>query len=149
MLTIIEALKVEHSVFVTVFDQIDSLLPELRTLAEVKNLAALVEGLLQGHADTEENLAYAALDHVLQDQGMLSRLYQDHQEIDGHLLKVKSARNLAAARRLLHAALLASRRHFRHEEQSIFPLIENMFQSGTLAELGRTCMDQHLTTVTN
>lgn len=133
---ITEALIVEHTVFTTLFDQIERVLPELTALAEVKLLAALVEGLLHRHGGKEDSLAYLALDHVLEEQGELTRLHHDHQEIDARLEQVRAASDLEAARQLLKAALLASREHFRREERTAFPLIERKLQSETLTELG-------------
>jgi hypothetical protein len=68
-MTITEALIAEHNIFLSVFDQIERGLPSLTTPPEVRTMAKIVEGLLNGHAETETNLAYLALDHVLQDEG--------------------------------------------------------------------------------
>src|ERR1039458_839528 len=66
---ITEALVAEHKIFLSVFDQIVRALPSFTTPAEVSTMARIVEGLLAGHAETETNLAYLALDHVLADNG--------------------------------------------------------------------------------
>jgi hemerythrin-like domain-containing protein len=141
-MNITEALIAEHTIFLGVFDEIERVLPSLATLTEVRTMARIVEGLLRGHAETESNLAYLALDHALQDKGELQRMHQDHQEIDGRLLKVHSANTCAEARRLLKSALLASREHFRGEERSLFPLLEKALQRETLAELGSAWMQR-------
>jgi len=107
-------------------------------------LAGLVEALLQDHGDAETNLAFVALDHALDQKGRLDRLHEDHDEIDDHLRQVKTAATLPEAQRLLTAALLASRKHFRREELTVFPLIEKVLQQETLAKLGRVWMQQHL-----
>ncbi|MCX6927394.1 MAG: hemerythrin domain-containing protein [Verrucomicrobia bacterium] len=135
---ITEALVAEHTIFLSVFDQIERVLPSLTTPAEVVAMASLVEGLLAGHAKTETNLAYLALDHVLQDNGELKRMHQDHHEIDDQLRNVRKAKNCADARRLLHEAILASREHFRGEEASVFPVLEEKLQEETLLALGTT-----------
>ena len=87
-------------------------------------MARIVEGLLEGHAKTETNLAYLALDHVLEHNGELKRMHQDHHEIDDRLRKVHTANTCAEARRLLKTAIMASREHFRGEERSVFPLLD-------------------------
>ena len=133
---ITEALVAEHTIFLSVFDQIERVLPNLTTPAEVAAMASLVEGLLTGHAKTETNLAYLALDHVLQDKGELKRMHQDHHEIDDRLRKVHTAKTCAEARRLLKAAILSSREHFRAEEQKVFPFLEKTLMEATLTELG-------------
>ncbi len=133
---ITETLMAEHRIFLKVFDQIERLLPRMRTVAEVQRMATLVEGLLLDHGATETDLTYPALDHMLQDRGRLERLHQEHQEIDAGLREVQAAPTLGEARRRLEAALLMSRRHFQFEERFVFPLFEELLQPGTLAGLG-------------
>jgi hemerythrin-like domain-containing protein len=135
---ITEALVAEHTIFLGVFDQIERVLPSLATQIEVNTMASIVEGLLEGHAKTETDLAYLALDHVLEDNGELKRMHQDHHEIDDRLRKVHTANTCAEARRLLKLAITASREHFRGEERSVFPLLEKALQEETLIELGET-----------
>jgi hemerythrin-like domain-containing protein len=142
IMKITEALIAEHNIYLEVFDQIERVLPSLASPLEVKTMAHIVEGLLQRHAETETNLAYLALDHVLHDQGELGRMHQDHNEIDVRLKKVHKAKTCAEARRLLKSVLLASREHFQLEERSVFPLLEQALQAETLAELGRAWLQR-------
>jgi hemerythrin-like domain-containing protein len=139
---ITEALVAEHTIFLSVFDQIERVLPSLATPAEVRTMASIVEGLLEGHAKTETNLAYLALDHVLEHNGELKRMHQDHHEIDDRLRKVHTANTCAQARRLLKAAIVASREHFQGEERSVFPLLERSLGEETLTALGETWMQR-------
>ncbi len=139
---ITEALVAEHTIFLSVFDQIERVLPSLTTPAEVQTMASIVEGLLEGHAKTETNLAYLALDHVMEHNGELKRMHQDHHEIDDRLRRVHSASTVAQARRLLKSAIAASREHFRAEERSVFPLLERSLQEETLTELGQNWMQR-------
>ncbi|MCU0782637.1 MAG: hemerythrin domain-containing protein [Verrucomicrobia bacterium] len=144
MSTITKALVMEHAVFCAVFDQIERVCPRMGTAQEVKLLAAVVEGLLNGHAETEKNLAYSALDHVLKDDDRLNRLHQDHHEIDEHFHCVQRVNDPAEAQRLLRKALAATREHFRREEQIVFPFLERVLQAETLAALGETWMSSYL-----
>ena len=139
---ITEALVAEHTIFLSVFDQIERVLPSLTTPAEVGTMARIVEGLLEGHAKTETNLAYLALDHVLEHNGELKRMHQDHHEIDDRLRKVHAANTCAEARRLLKMAITASRAHFQGEERSVFPLLEKAMHAETLTALGKTWMQR-------
>jgi hemerythrin-like domain-containing protein len=139
---ITEALVAEHTIFLTVFDQIERVLPSLTTPAEVRTMASIVEALLEDHAKTETNLAYLALDHVLADNGGLQRMHEDHHEIDDRLRKVHTAKTCAEARRLLKLTIVATREHFRGEERNVFPLLEKVLQAETLAELGQTWMQR-------
>ncbi len=135
-MTILEMLEAEHATFTTLFDQVEKLLPELDSPKEIKLLGRLTEALLRGHAELETNLAYAALDHILEQRGQLDHLYQDHKEIDARLERVQSAKGAAEARRLLRAALQASRDHFEREERTVFRLIPQLLPGEALTELG-------------
>ena len=139
---ITEALVAEHTIFLGVFDQIERALPSLNTPAEVGTMARIVEGMLEGHAKSETDLAYLALDHVLENHGGLERMHQEHYEIDGRLQKVRTAKTCAEARRLLKTAITFSREHFRGEEKNVFPLLEKALQDETLLELGKVWMER-------
>ncbi len=132
---ITDSLAAEHRVFLRIFDRIEQLLPGLRTVRELRLLGALLESLLADHGRAEAELAYAALDHVLHDQGRLDRLHQEHDEIDASLREVAAAGDAAHARRLLELALRASRDHFGYEERFVFPLLEQALQGDTLSAL--------------
>ena len=142
-MTITESLLAEHAVLSAVFDQVGTLLPKLGTVAEIKVLTRLVTGLLDGHGETEKNLAYVALDHVLEDKGQLDRMHQDHHEIDARLRRAQTAPTVEEARRLLAMALRASREHFRLEERAVFPVLEKALQGQTLGELGNAWMQRY------
>ena len=105
-------------------------------------MARIVEGLLEGHARTETDLAYKALDHVQEHNGELKQMHQDHHEIDDRLRQVHTAKTCAEARHLLKAAIKASREHFRGEERSVFPLLEKALQPETLTALGEIWMQR-------
>ncbi len=136
MIKITEALTLEHRLLLTVFEQVEKLLPEIETAEEVTRLARLVEGLLGDHADTEDNLVYITLDHALEHQGKLKQLHHEHHEINRFFKAAASAKRLSEARHLLEKALQASRDHFTSEERLVFPVIENVLQNETLAEMG-------------
>ena len=142
---ITEALIAEHTIFLGVFDQIERVLPSLTTPAEVRTMASIVEGLLEGHAQTETNLAYLTLDHVLADNGELKRMHQDHHEIDDRLREVHTANTCAKARRLLKLAITSTREHFRGEERSVFPLLDKVLHKETLTELGQSWLQRQAT----
>jgi len=136
MKRITDILTIEHTQLCLLFDELDRLLPEVRTVEEVRLLTRLVEGMLSHHADVEENLAFAALDHALAEEGELWQLHQDHEEIDARLRGATLATDFTTAVRLLKAGLKASRTHFRREEQAVFPLFEKLFAPASLETLG-------------
>jgi hemerythrin-like domain-containing protein len=139
---ITDILLAEHMVFHNIFDHIESRLPGLKSLAEVKVLAGLMETLLRAHGRTEEELVFAPLEHCLEQIGQRDTFENEHCEIDAGLLKVKEAREVAEARRLLSAAVQASRKHFNHEEGIVFPMAEKMMNPKTLNALGKTWLRQ-------
>jgi hemerythrin-like domain-containing protein len=98
--------------------------------------------LLLAHGKTEEDLVFAPLDHCLEQIGQRDVFHEEHHEIDASLLKVKAAKRLDEARRLLSVAVLASRKHFDHEERIVFPLAEKAMKRETLTDLGKTWMKQ-------
>jgi hemerythrin-like domain-containing protein len=140
--TITETLITEHAVFLAIFDQVEQLLAKGATLPQVRMLANLVEGLLRAHGEKEQNLVYLALDHVQAEHEESDRLYQDHREIDERLQQVHSAADAAHARRLLRAALTASREHFAWEEEAIFPLAEQRLSAETLRALEKASREE-------
>jgi hemerythrin-like domain-containing protein len=134
---ITEALVAEHTTFLTVFHHIERVLPSLATQTEIGTMANIVEGLLESHAKTETNMAYLALDHVLEQNGELKRMHQDHREIDDRLREVHRASTCSEARRLLKAVLAGCREHFQLEERNVFPLMEKVLKEETLIKLGQ------------
>lgn len=136
-MTILEGLVAEHRVFLTIFDNIERALPDVKSTAEIVLLCRVLQGLIHNHGQTENDLAYIALDHILENHHEHTRLYHDHQEIDGLLKKIEGIHNLTQARTQLLAVLNACRAHFDEEERVIFPLIEKALQPETLQVLGR------------
>ncbi len=140
---ITDILKTEHAVFCAMFDQIERALPDLTTPAEIQSLARLTASLLHGHGETEQNLPYTALDHMLKEKGHLVRLFSDHREMDARMGLVLKASDLVKARQLFQAAMVMSREHFRYEEQTVFPLVEKLLQNDSLEKLGDVWNQKH------
>ncbi|MBI5686237.1 MAG: hypothetical protein HZC54_14285 [Verrucomicrobia bacterium] len=140
---ITEVLTAEHAIFRVMFDHMEHVLPDLKTAAEVKLLARLAEHLLHGHGDSEQNLAYTALDHMLKEKGYLGRLYTEHREMDARFEHAQRSDDLAESRGLLMSAIVMSREHFRYEEQELFPLIDKILQSESLEKLGAAWEQKH------
>lgn len=145
---ITDILLAEHIVFHNVFDHIEAVLPGLKAAGEVKALAELMETLLRGHSQTEDDLVLAPLEHCLEQIGQRDSFDREHHEIDANLLKVRGAKTLAEARRLLQRAVTYSRKHFDREERIVFPLAEKVMKRETLATLGRAWMKQREAKVT-
>ena len=136
MLTIIEALVEEHRQFCALFDQIQPALPAAKSAREVQALARRIEALLRAHAAAEEDLVLMVLENAAGAQPRCRRLYSDHQEIDVRLTDVFKVTEAARAAALLREAMRRSRRHFKHEEDVVFPLIEEVSGRDNLARWG-------------
>jgi hemerythrin-like domain-containing protein len=136
-MNITDALAAEHTILDELFDVVEQELPGVTSLECVTLLARLIEKMLISHGQAEEDLVLCALDHSLEDQGHRERFYQDHRELDERFRQIQSATDLLTARRLFHSALLASRNHFRFEEESLFPFASRVLGPDLLLELGQ------------
>ena len=66
---ITDVLRAEHAVFHNLFDHIEKTVPAVRSLAEVKGLAALVEKLHAPHSKTEDDLFIEPLEPYFDQMG--------------------------------------------------------------------------------
>lgn len=137
---ITEILMAEHVVFHNLFDHLECSAPRLKTLAELKALAAALETLLRAHANTEDELLIAPLEHCLEQIGQSETFHEEHEEIDKSLLDVQKAKQIGVARKRLAQAVAASREHFDKEERIVFPLAEQTLKGDTLQALGAAWM---------
>ena len=142
---ITEILVAEHAVFHNLFDHIEKTLPRLKTLAEVKSLAATLDALMRPHAGTEDDLLMGQLEHCLEQLGQSETFHEEHEEIDAQLAEVQKARGPKQARDLLLRAVLRSREHFDKEERVVFPLAERVLKAKTLSGLGDEWMKRRET----
>ncbi len=139
---ITEALLAEHLVFHNMFDHLEATVEQLKTVGEVKALAALMESMLKAHSDTEDELFLGPLEHCFEQIGQRDAFLEEHQEIDDNLRLVQQATRLKHAQELLLAAVVHSRKHFDKEERIVFPMAEHVLKSKTLAELGQIWTEQ-------
>jgi hemerythrin-like domain-containing protein len=143
---ITEALLAEHAVFHNMFDYIETILPKLKSLAEVHALAGVLEATLQAHSQVEDELLIEPLEHCFAQIGQQETFHDEHEEIDEHLKQALRSRSLKTARQLLQITVVASRNHFDKEERLIFPMAEKALNSRTLNTLGVTWMRQRKAT---
>jgi hemerythrin-like domain-containing protein len=143
---ITEALLAEHLVFHNMLDHIETTTPKLKTLAELKSLAALLESMLKAHSRTEDQLFIGPLEHCFEQLGQRDAFMEEHAEMDGHLRRIRQAKRLKEAQGLLLSAVRYSREHFDKEERIVFPMAERILKAETLAALGQTWMQQRMNT---
>ncbi len=133
---ITDVLRAEHAVFHNLFDHIEAVVPRLKTLAEIKALAAAVEKVHEPHAKTEDDLFMEPLEHCFDQIGQQETFHDEHKMIEAELAKVRKARDVKSAKKILLGAIAASRTHFDKEERIVFPLAERVLKAKTLSELG-------------
>ena len=132
-----EAIALEQAPLMRVFDEVERTLPGLGSAEEAVRLATMVEKLLGTHAELEINFAFVTLDHALHDEGHLTKLHQEHRELDDRLRRVHEATNCEEACGLLRAGLVGARAHFQREERELFPVLERALGMGALTTLGQ------------
>ena len=133
---ITDVLRAEHAVFHNLFDHIEATVPRLRTLAEVKALAAVAAKVHEPHSKTEDDLFIEPLEPYFDQMGQRETFHDEHEQIEAALTKVQKSRSLKEAKKLLGNAIAASRKHFDKEERIVFPLAERILKAKTLNDLG-------------
>jgi hemerythrin-like domain-containing protein len=133
---ITEALIAEHGVFHGLFDYIERTAPQLKTLAEIKAVAGLLDATLDPHSRVEEELFIAPLDHCMDQLGQTQSFHGEHEEIEATLDEIQQSKSARTARKLLLDAVRACRRHFDKEERHVFPMGEQLLKARTLSALG-------------
>ena len=106
---ITDVLRAEHAVFHNLFDHIEAAAPRLRTLAEVKALAAVVVAVHEPHAKTEDDLFMEPLEHCFDQIGQNELFHQEHRQIEAALARASQAKTVKEAKRILLGAIAASR----------------------------------------
>jgi hemerythrin-like domain-containing protein len=139
---ITEALLAEHLVFHNLFDHIEKVAPDLRTVDAVKSLASLTQAMLSAHTDTEDKLFMGPLEPSFEQIGQRETFHEEHTVIDQNFALVKKATQAKKARELLLATIVLCRRHFDKEERIVFPMAERILKSKTLLALGESWMNQ-------
>jgi len=133
---ITDVLRAEHAVFHNLFDHIEASAPNLKTLGEVKALAAVVDKVHAPHSKTEDDLFIEPLEPYFDQMGQRETFHDEHEHIEAALAKVQKARTVKDAKKILLNAIAASRKHFDKEERIVFPLAERILKAKTLSELG-------------
>ena len=139
---ITEALQAEHLVFHNLFDHLEKAAPELKTLAELKAVTALLQAVLEAHSRTEDDLFIGPMESCFEQIGHRETFHEEHEAIDETLVQIGKATQLKKARDLLQALIVSCRQHFDKEERIVFPMAEQLLKGKTLDELGQTWMDQ-------
>ena len=133
---ITEALFAEHLVFHNLFDHVEKSAPKLKSLAEIKAVAALMDSVLRAHSKTEDDLFIGPLEPAFEQIGQRDTFHHEHELIEANLALVQKVKQAKMARQLLLATVLMCRSHFDKEERIVFPMAEKILKSKTLLDLG-------------
>lgn len=139
---ITEALFAEHLVFHNLFDHVEKSAPKLKSLAEIKAVAALMDAVLRAHTKAEDDLLIGPLEPSFEQIGQRQTFHSEHELIEQNLALVQEVKQVKTARQLLLATVLMCRSHFDKEERIVFPMAEKILKSKTLIELGQSWMKQ-------
>lgn len=134
---ITDILRAEHAVYHHLFDHLEASLPRLKTLGEVKSLAALADHVMAPHSQTEDELFIEPLEHCFEQIGQRDTFHHEHEVIEEAFARVRTARDLKTAKKFLLGAITAARKHFDKEERIVFPLAERVLKAKTLTDLAR------------
>jgi hemerythrin-like domain-containing protein len=137
---ITDILRAEHTVFHHLFDHIEATAPRLKTLAEVKSLALLMDKVMSPHSQTEDELFIEPLEHCFEQIGQNETFHHEHELIEETLARVRKARTLKDGKCLLLGVIAVSRKHFEKEERIVFPMAERILKTKTLTDLGSEWM---------
>lgn len=144
---ITDALLAEHVVFHNLFDHVERTLPGLRTLAEVRTMAAMMESMMLLHSEAEDELLMKPLEPSFCQLGQEENFHAEHDDIERMLREVQQSRAVAKAKKLLTEVVLASRKHFDKEERIVFPLAEKQLSGRSQEMLGKRWAKQRKVTV--
>jgi hemerythrin-like domain-containing protein len=137
---ITDILRAEHTVFHHLFNQIEQTAPQLKTLAEVKSVARLIDKVMAPHSHTEDELFIDPLEHCFDQIGHKETFHHEHERIEMMFAGIQAAGSIKVARKLLLDVVAASRKHFEKEERIVFPMAERILKAKTLADLGHEWM---------
>ncbi|MBM3832412.1 MAG: hypothetical protein FJ403_03875 [Verrucomicrobia bacterium] len=145
---ITEALLAEHVVFHNLFDYLEQAAPKLKSLAETRGLASLLEAMLEVHSKVEDELLIAPLEPSFSQMGQAENFHREHELVEADLKLIQCSRKVSEARDLLLRAVLLSRKHFDKEERIVFPLAEKQLSAKSLSLLGKRWGEQRVVPIT-
>jgi hemerythrin-like domain-containing protein len=139
-MSITDILRAEHTVFHHLFDHIETSVPQLKSLAEVKSFASLMDKIMAPHSNTEDELFIDPLEHCFDQIGHKETFHREHELIEAMFVQIQQAKSIKVAKQQLLAVIAAARRHFEKEERIVFPMAERILKAKTLANLGSEWM---------
>jgi hemerythrin-like domain-containing protein len=139
---ITEALLAEHVVFHNLFDYVERILPNLKTVGEVRMVSSLLETMLLIHTKVEDHLLIAPLESTFSQMGQDETFHEEHEEIERDLQSVGATARVSEAKQRLLKAVVLCRKHFDKEERIVFPMAERQLSPKSLLVLGKRWEEQ-------
>jgi hemerythrin-like domain-containing protein len=134
---ITDAFLGEHGILYVQLDNVEQLRHGSPTPEQVRTSAAMLESVLQPHADLEEELLFAPALAVLgHPHAALDVMHEEHEEIKERLATALGTNRIETALEALLQAAELARYHFLKEEQVTFPLAEQLLAYDELVRLG-------------
>ncbi len=119
---LIDALLGEHGAFNALFDTIENLAEAGGQLAQIESATVALAAALDSHATLEEEVLFPTLIPHLANDKLIAEMHAEHDEIRAGLERIEDARNIREAVDAVHQTLAVARRHFRKEEEVLYPL---------------------------
>mgnify|MGYP002725583338 CR=1 FL=1 len=133
---LIDALLGEHGAFKALFDSVEKLDEIGVELAQIDNAISVLATELDTHAAFEDEQLFPALKaHVANDE-LMAEMYAEHAEIRAGLERIEDAHDIREAMNAVHHTFAVARRHFRKEEEIVYPLAHRILDDETRSRLG-------------
>jgi hemerythrin-like domain-containing protein len=107
------------------------------SLQRILGLGVAIESLLMAHALEEDSLLFHTMpqEHAGLQQAQ-SAMDAEHKELRRQMEALRTARNLASARKILRQSIELTREHFAVEERVLFRVARGALGASRLRELG-------------
>lgn len=136
LMDILKALVVEHGVFNSMFDWIEAQTVANPAQSRIAGPFMMAARLLETHASLEDELLFSALEPRLTAGGAREELLQKTEHKRLEILIKNGLMHAAANPDTALSAIEFARRHFRSEEDILFPLARKILSPGHLEQLG-------------
>jgi len=134
---LIDALLGEHGAFNALFKTIEELAETGGELAQIESATAVLAAELGSHARLEEELLSPILKDHLANNELIAEMHAEHEEIQDGLERIEDARDIREAVEAVHQTLAVARRHFRKEEEVLYPLAHRVLDDEAQSRLGQ------------
>ncbi len=130
------ALLGEHAIIYQLFDYLRETIRESDDIRDLQRAAGVVERILLGHAQIEEELLFPRLDPHLGQMGPLAVMRAEHRQIDELLEAARRETEVDALKSVMERLLELAHGHFQKEEQVLFGMAQQHLDEETLTEMG-------------